>query len=128
MNLSIVANEDIGGMDIRVAENVIERSHLKPPSQPFRPRDNLVYPARVLPPEGSELRGDRVLELRGFDQIKDVPDQCGRGERKGLDGKPAAEILCEPTRMNGLQRRPELTPLVIAHPGDHRILAGDEWV
>src|SRR5215207_2106722 len=58
MNLSVVANEDICGMDIRVAENVIERSRLEPPSQRFRPRDYLVYPGSVLSPEGSELRGD----------------------------------------------------------------------
>jgi hypothetical protein len=30
--------------------------------------------------------------------------------------------------MNGLQRRSELPPLVIAHPDDHRILAGDKWI
>src|SRR4051812_8671401 len=30
--------------------------------------------------------------------------------------------------MNCLQRRPELRPLVIAHPNNRRILARDEWV
>jgi hypothetical protein len=74
MNLSVVANEDIGGMDIRVAENVIERSRLEPPAQRFRPSDHLVYPGSVLPPEGSELRGDRVLELRGLGQIQNTAD------------------------------------------------------
>ena len=74
MNLSVVANENIGRMDVRVAENVIERSGLKPPSQRFRPSDHLVYPRGMLPPEGSELRGDRVLELRGFRQIQNAPD------------------------------------------------------
>ena len=127
MNLSVVANENIRRMDVRVAENVIERSGLKPPSQPFRPSDNLVYP------RGAPARRQRTprrprSRTPWFRSDPGCAGPMRLRERKGLDGKPAAELLRQPTGMNGLQRRPELTPLVIAHPGVHRVLAGDKWV
>jgi hypothetical protein len=82
----------------------------------------------MLPPEGGEPRGDCVLELGGFGQVQNAPDYCGRREREGFDGKAAAKLLREPTGMNGVQRRPELAPLLLAHSGVHGVPARNEWV
>jgi len=128
VNPSVIANENIRRVDISVAENEIERPGLELSPKLFCPDEHLANARGMLSPEVSKLRSHYILELGTINEIQNVPDQCTGRKREGFGGKATAEIPRQPAGMNGVQRGPELAPLLIVHPGDHRVLAGDKRV